>query len=110
MERYYLRYKYSVMKSRLLIWLSAMALLILICVQYVFITNTYRTKRDQFDLKFGGLVRDGMIAFNDLDLQFNLDSIFFILDNLAVDYLFSDPETIIETPGQSFHNIFWYFL
>jgi len=93
------------MKSRLLIWLSAMALLILIGVQYVFITNTYRTKQDQFDAKFGGLVKDGMIAFNDHDLQFNLDSIFFVLDNLAVDYLFSDPDTIIVTPAQSFHKV-----
>jgi signal transduction histidine kinase len=82
-----------------------MALLVLIGVQYVFITNTYNTKRGLFDLKFAGLVKDGMIAFNDHDLQFSLDSIFFVLDNLAVDYLFSDPDTIMETPGQSFHNI-----
>lgn len=93
------------MKSRLLIWLSAVALLILIGVQYVFITNTYRTKVAQFDAKFGGLVKEGMIAFNDHDLQFSLDSIFFVLDNLAVDYLFSDPDTILVSPAQAFHNI-----
>jgi len=93
------------MKSRLLIWLSAMALLVLICVQYVFITNTYRTKREQFDVKFGGLVKEGMIAFNDHDLQFSLDSVFFLLDNLAVDYLFSDPDTMIASPAQAFHKI-----
>ena len=94
------------MKSRLLIWLSAMSLLVLIGVQYVFITNTYTTKREQFDTKFGGLVKDGMIAFNNQDLQFSLDSVLFVLDHLAVDYLFSDPDTIEDTPAHSFHKIF----
>ena len=41
------------MKSRLLIGLSAVALMVLIVVQYVFITETYRTKQALFDSKFG---------------------------------------------------------
>lgn len=93
------------MKSRFLIWLSALALMVLIAVQYIFITETYRTKKAQFDLKFGGLVKDGMIEFNNLDYRYGLDSVLYLLDNLAVDYLFSDPDTLVNTPGQSFHRI-----
>jgi len=93
------------MKSHLLIWLSALSLLVLIGVQYVFITNTYSTKREQFDMKFGDLVKDGMIAFNDQDLYFGLDSVLFVLDNMAVDYLFSDPDTLETSPAQAFHEI-----
>jgi len=93
------------MKSQFLIWLSALALLVLVAVQYIFITETYRTKQKQFDLKFGGLVKDGMIAFNNMDYQFGLDSVLFLLDNLAVDFLFSDPDTLDTSPGQSFHDI-----
>ncbi len=93
------------MKSQFLIWLSALALLVLVAVQYIFITETYRTKQKQFDLKFGGLVKDGMIAFNNMDYQFGLDSVLYILDNLAVDFLFSDPDTLDISPAQSFHDI-----
>ncbi|MCK5135289.1 MAG: HAMP domain-containing histidine kinase [Bacteroidales bacterium] len=93
------------MKSQFLIWLSALALLVLIAVQYIFITETYRTKKDQFDTKFGGLVKDGMIAFNNQDFKFGLDSVLYVLDNLAVDYLFSDPDTLDRSPAQSFQEI-----
>lgn len=93
------------MKSRFLIWLSALALLVLLAVQYIFITETYRTKQEQFDLKFGEMVKEGMIGFNNQDYQYGLDSVLYILDNLAVDYLFSDPDTLLTTAGQSFHYI-----
>ena len=93
------------MKSRLLIWLSALALLVLIAVQYIFITETYRTKKDQFDTKFGDIVKEGMISFNSMGYQYGLDSVLYILDNLAVDYLFSDPDSLVHTPARSFYDI-----
>lgn len=92
------------MKSRFLIWLSALALLVLIVVQYVFITETYRTKREQFDMKFGGLVREGMIAFNAIDYNFGLDSVLFVLDHLAVEFLYSNPDTTQTPPAVAFHR------
>lgn len=95
----------SWMKSRFLIGLSAVALMVLIGIQYISITDTYRTKKDQFDTKFGGLVREGMEAFNDLDYHFGLDSVLFLLDNLAVDYLFSNPDTLQIPPAVAFHRI-----
>ena len=93
------------MKSRFLIGLSAVALLVLIAVQYIFITNTYRTKQEQFDVKFGDLVRDGLVKFNSQGFNFNFDSVLFDLDNLAVEYLFSVTDSLTQTPGESFFRI-----
>jgi signal transduction histidine kinase len=93
------------MKSRLLIWLSALALLVLVGVQYVFITETYHTKQQQFDTKFGILVREGMVAFDEYDVHFGLDSVLFILDNLAMEYLYSDRDTFSIPPAVEFHKV-----
>lgn len=93
------------MKSRLLIWLSLMALLVLVGVQYIFVTETYRTKQQQFDTKFGNLVREGMIAFNEYDAHFGLDSVLFLLDNLALEYLFAARDTSSSPPAVEFHKI-----
>jgi len=89
-----------------LIWLAALALLVLIAVQYIFITETYQTKKKQFDEKFGDLVKQGMIAFNsNQDYQYGLDSVLYTLDNMAIDYLFSDPDTLDKQPARSFYEI-----
>lgn len=93
------------MKSRFFIWLSALALVVLIAVQYIFITDTYRTKQKQFDSKFGGLVREGMEKFNSLDFKFDFDSVLFILDNLALEYQFSTTDSLNRTPGEAFYEI-----
>jgi len=93
------------MKSRFLIGLSAIALLVLISVQYIFITDTYRTKQEQFDSRFGNLVREGMKKFNIQDFNFDFDSVLFILDNLAVEYQFSTADSLILTPGEAFYRI-----
>ena len=93
------------MKSRFLIWFSAIALLVLIAVQYIFITETYRTKQEQFDTRFGSLVRDAMSKFNNQDFNFGFDSVLFVLDNLAVEYLFVSPDTLKQSAGQAFHEI-----
>ncbi|HER08697.1 MAG TPA: HAMP domain-containing histidine kinase [Bacteroides sp.] len=93
------------MKSRFLIWLSALALLVLIVAQVVFITETYRTRQQQFDAKFGNIVKEGMIAFNDMDYQFSFDSVLFLLDHMAVDFLFADPDTLESTPAGAFHKV-----
>jgi signal transduction histidine kinase len=93
------------MKNRFLIGLSAMALLVLIVVQYVFITETYRTKKEQFDYKYGDLVKTGINSFNSHEGQYGIDSVLFILDNLAVDLMFSDPDTLRKNAPGDFYNI-----
>jgi signal transduction histidine kinase len=82
-----------------------MALLVLVGVQYIFITETYRTKQQQFDTKFGNLVREGMIAFNEYDVHFGLDSVLFLLDNLSLEYLFAARDTGSSPPAVEFHKI-----
>ena len=93
------------MKSRFLIGLSAIALLVLIVVQYIFITDTYKTKQKQFDSWYGNLVRDGMKKFNSQDFNFDFDSVLFLLDNLAVEYQFSTSDSMSSTPGETFYRI-----
>jgi hypothetical protein len=93
------------MKSQFLIILSAVALLVLIAVQYIFITETYRTKQEQFDAKFGDLVREGMVKFNGHEFNFNFDSVLFLLDNMAVEYQFSSTDSLIQSPGESFYEV-----
>jgi len=93
------------MKSRFLIGLSALALLVLIAVQYVFITETYRTKKEQFDTRFGNLVRKGMSKFNSMDYNFEFDSVLFLLDNKAIEFMFSSPDSLSGTPAEVFQEI-----
>lgn len=93
------------MKSRQLIILSAIALFVLLFVQYIFITDTYITKQKQFDSQFGNLVKESMAAFNSLDFKYDFDSVLFLLDNRAVEFMFSQPDSFNRTPGQVFHEI-----
>ncbi len=93
------------MKSRQLIILSSIALIILLFVQYIFITDTYITKQKQFDSHFGNLVKDGMIKFNSLDFKYDFDSVLFLLDNKALEFLFSQPDSLNRTPGEVFHEV-----
>jgi two-component system, OmpR family, phosphate regulon sensor histidine kinase PhoR len=93
------------MKSRFLIGLSSLALLVLIAVQYVFITETYRTRKEQFDLRFGNLVREGISEFNNMEYNYNFDSVLFLLDIKALEYIFAPPDSILRTPGESFQAI-----
>lgn len=93
------------MKSRFFIGLSAVALIVLISVQYIFITETYRTKKEQFDTKFGVLVSEGMQKFNSLDFQFDFDSVLFVLDNLAVEYQYATSDSLVGSIGEAFYNI-----
>jgi len=93
------------MKSRQLIVLSAIALFVLLFVQYIFITDTYITKQKQFDSHFGNLVQESMVAFNSLDFKFDFDSVLFLLDNKAVEFMFAQPDSFNRTPGQVFHEV-----
>jgi len=93
------------MKSRFLIGLSALALLVLIGVQYIFITETYRTKKEQFDTRFGNLVKDAISKFNGMDYNFQFDSVLFLLDDKAVEFMFASPDTLFQTPGEVFQEI-----
>jgi two-component system phosphate regulon sensor histidine kinase PhoR len=93
------------MKSRFIIGLSALALLILIVVQYFFITETYRTKKEQFDNRFGNLAQEGISEFNNRDYNFAFDSVLFLLDEKAVEFMFASSDSLSQTPGEVFQMI-----
>jgi len=93
------------MNSRPLIIWSSIALFVLLVVQYIFITDTYYTKQKQFDDHFGTLVEQGMAAFNDLDYKYDFDSVLFLLDNKALEFMYSQPDSLNRTAGQAFHEI-----
>jgi len=93
------------MKSHFLIGLSALALLILLAVQYIFITETYRTKKEQFDSRLGNLAREGISKFNSMDYNYNLDSVLFLLDSKALGFIFGTPDSLFRTPGEVFQDI-----
>ncbi len=83
------------MKSRFLIGLSALALLVLVSVQYIFITETYRTKQEQFDTRYGTLIREGLNEFNSQDFRFGLDSVLYRLDSIALEFLYADQDSLV---------------
>ncbi len=93
------------MKSRLLIGLSVLALVVLITVQYVFITETYRTKKEQFDSRYGNLVKAGISEFNQLNYTFDFDSVLFLLDEKALEFIYAAPDTLRQSPGEVFQKI-----
>ena len=93
------------MKSRVLIWLSALALLVLIAMQAIFVTDTYITKQKQFDMHFGDLVREGLSVFNSQDFIYGIDSLLFLLDKEALEYLYAKNDTLLPSPGEKFHEI-----
>ena len=86
------------MKSRLLIFLSALALIVLIAVQFMFVTDTYVTKQKQFDARYGSLVKEGMAQFTSQDFNFAFDSVMYILDNLALEYIYDNSDSLRRRP------------
>ena len=93
------------MKSRFFILLSALALLVLIVVQYIIITNTYRTKKEQFDTRFGKIVGEAISKFSSMDYNYDFDSVLFLLDDRALEFLYESKDTLGRTPGEVFQEI-----
>ncbi|MCF8226872.1 MAG: HAMP domain-containing histidine kinase [Bacteroidales bacterium] len=71
------------MKFHSFIWLSGIALVILILVQYYFISETFDTKQAQFDSKYKGLARLALYEFENNYFNFEQDSILTLLDDYS---------------------------
>jgi signal transduction histidine kinase len=71
------------MKFRSFIWISGIALLILGLVQYYYISETFKTKQEQFDSKYSGLAKLGLFEFENRFFDSQEDSIFSVLDDYA---------------------------
>ena len=86
------------MKTRLSVIASAIALVILIIIQYYNISVTFQTKKAQFDTHYGNLVKQGLYEYEARWGRVMSDSVFIEFDNLASDLVFRGlvPE---EDPG-----------
>lgn len=71
------------MRFRFFIWISWVALVILIGVQYYFISETFKTKQQQFDSEFSSLSKLGLYEFERRYFDYAQDSIFDVLDEYA---------------------------
>ncbi|MDX2430119.1 MAG: HAMP domain-containing sensor histidine kinase [Bacteroides sp.] len=92
------------MKSRILILLSALALMVLVAMQFMFVTDTYVTKQKQFDSRHGNLVKKGMSFFTSEDYNFAFDSVMYVLDNLALEYIYGAQDSLPGSPGVVFQK------
>ena len=92
------------MKSRILIFLSALALIVLVTMQFIFVTDTYVTKQKQFDSRYGNLVKKGMAVFTSQDFNYDFDSVMYILDNLSLEYIYGSQDSLPGPPGEIFLN------
>ncbi len=78
------------MRTRLSVILSALALVILIVVQYYNISVTFQTKKEQFDMRYGSLVKQALYDYgSSVD---EVDSVFDQLDDLAEGIVFRQYE------------------
>ena len=91
------------MKSQVLIGLSALALLVLLAVQYIFIKETYTTKLRLIDSRYEQLAKEALSEFNHREISDAFDSVLFLMDNLALDFIFAPSDTV--SPWDSFREI-----
>jgi signal transduction histidine kinase len=86
------------MKPYISVILSTVALIILILVQVYNISVTFQVKREQFDTRYGALVKQALFEYQITGGEQTSDSVFYIFDLYAEDLLFRYQETL---PGEN---------
>lgn len=76
------------MNFRHFIWISSVALILLVMVQYYFISETFRTKQEQFDNRYESLAKLGIYSFENLNYFNGVDSLYMAMDEAAFQLLF----------------------
>jgi two-component system phosphate regulon sensor histidine kinase PhoR len=75
--------KYSPVKPRIAIWLSLTAVILLILIQYYSISEMYKTKKEQFDDRYGRLVKTAMVNYMENLRDPVLDSLYRLADSYS---------------------------
>jgi len=70
-------------KSRIAIWSSLVAVILLILIQYYSISEMYKTRKDGFDDHYGRLVKTAMVNFMESFTDPSLDSLFWVADSYS---------------------------
>jgi two-component system phosphate regulon sensor histidine kinase PhoR len=76
------------MKPRLSVILSAVALIVLLIVQYYNISVTFQTKREQFDNRYGAIVKQALYEYESGATGYQSDSLFIFFDNISEELVF----------------------
>jgi signal transduction histidine kinase len=76
------------MKPKLSILLSGVALTVLLIVQYYNISVTFQTKREQFDNRYGAIVKQALYEYESGATGYQSDSIFILFDSIAEELVF----------------------
>jgi signal transduction histidine kinase len=76
------------MKPRLSIILSAVALIVLLIVQYYNISVTFQTKKEQFDSRYGAIVKQALYEYESGATGYLSDSVFVLFDNISEELVF----------------------
>ena len=76
------------MKPRLSIILSAVALIVLLIVQYYNISVTFKTKKEQFDNHYGAIVKQALYEYESGVTGYLSDSVFILFDNISEELVF----------------------
>ncbi|MCK5461508.1 MAG: hypothetical protein KAI95_00785, partial [Bacteroidales bacterium] len=76
------------MKPRFSIILSAIALIVLLIIQYYNISVTFQTKKEQFDNHYGAIVKQGLYEYESGATGYLSDSVFILFDNNSEELVF----------------------
>ena len=76
------------MKPRLSIILSAIALIVLLIIQYYNISVTFQTKKEQFDNHYRAIVKQGLYEYESGATGYLSDSVFILFDNNSEELVF----------------------
>jgi signal transduction histidine kinase len=76
------------MKPRLSIILSAIALIVLLIVQYYNISVTFHTRKEQFDNRYGAIVKQALYEYESGATGYLSDSVFVLFDNISEELVF----------------------
>ena len=80
------------MKPRLSIILSSLALIVLLIVQYYNISVTFQTKKEQFDSRYGAIVKEALYQYESGVTGYVSDSVFILFDNISEELVFQSEQ------------------
>ncbi len=92
------------MRPRLAISISFIAFAILILIQGYSISQTFRNKKEQFDIKYTGLVREALIEYENYSSYAHLDTVLGIMDEQALDYIFDMDQVVTSDDSLGFRT------
>jgi len=92
------------MRPRLAISISFIAFAILILIQGYSISQTFRNKKEQFDLKYSSLVSGALTEYENYTSDSHLDTVIGIMDDLALNYIFNIDQVATNDDSLAFRN------